>query len=263
MRHTPSGLAFTVEGPVDAPAVVLSAGLGGAWAYWRPQFPVLEGRFRLVKFDHRGTGANRAELPTPYAIADMAEDVEQVLDAADVKHAHILGHALGGLVALELARRAPSRLLSMVLVNAWAKATRHSGHCFDVRLGILSAEGPAAYVKAQPLFLHSAAYIDAHFDKVQAEIEHGTTHFQGADNLRARINALRRFDATADLSAMSTPALVVAAQDDLLVPWTASAELAAALPKSCLELLPHGAHACNVEQPARFNALLDEWLSQT
>ena len=261
MKRTASGLHYSVEGPADAPAVVLSAGLGGAAAYWRPQFPVLEGRFRLVKFDQRGTGANRQDLPTPYAIADMAEDVLQVLDAAGIDRAHILGHALGGLVALEMARRAPSRLISMVLVNAWARATRHSGHCFDVRLGILSAEGPAAYVRAQPLFLHSAAYMDAHFDQVQAEIAHGIAHFQGAENLRARISALRAFDATAELVGIQTPALVVAAQDDLLVPWTASAELAAALPKSRLELLPHGAHACNVEQPERFNALLEEWLT--
>ncbi len=262
MTRTACGLAYTVEGPADAPAVVLCAGLGGAAAYWRPQLPVLEGRFRLVMFDQRGTGANRAALPTPYAIADMADDVLRVLDHAGIARAHCLGHALGGLVALELARRAPARLASMVLVNAWARADRHSGHCFDVRLGILSAEGPAAYVRAQPIFLHSAAYVSAHYDNILAEIEHGTTHFQGADNLRARISALRGFDARADLARMRTPALVVAARDDVLVPYTASEALAASLPDAELHVLPIGAHACNVEQPQSFNALLAAFLAR-
>lgn len=251
---------FRITGPEGAPVVVLSAGLGGAAAFWTPQAQALEARFRVLHYDHRGTGANPGELPDPYAIADMARDVLGILDAAGIERAHLLGHALGGLIGLELARIAPGRLRGLVLVNAWAKADPHTLRCFEVRLGILAAQGPAAYVAAQPLFLHSAPYASANHARILAEIAHGTAHFQGEANLRRRIAALSAFDATADLPRIAIPTLVAAAKDDLLVPWTASAALAGALPHARLWLTDHGAHAFTVEQPEAFNAALLQFL---
>lgn len=252
---------FTVTGKAEGAPVLLSAGLGGAAAFWAPQLPALEPQFRVIHADHRGTGANRAPLPDGYTIAHMAQDALAVLDAAGVQRAHVLGHALGGLVALELARMAPERVDRLVLVNAWARADPHTGRCFDLRLGILAAQGPAAYVAAQPLFLHSAEYASAHHARILAEIAHGTAHFQGEDTLRKRIAALRAFDATAALAGITAPALVAAAKDDLLVPWTASQRLAAGLPNATLWLTEHGAHAFTVERPEPFNTELRRFLA--
>lgn len=254
-------MKFTVTGREGGEAVLLSAGLGGLAGFWAPQLPALEPRFRVIHYDHRGTGANREALPEGYAIAHMARDVIEVLDAAGVARAHVLGHALGGLVALELARMAPERVGRLVLVNAWAKADVHTERCFDIRLGILAAQGPAAYVAAQPLFLHSAEYASAHHAKILAEIAHGTAHFQGEDTLRKRIAALRAFDARGWLAGIAAPTLVAAAKDDLLVPWTASQRLAEALPNARLWLTDHGAHAFTVERPEPFNSALAGFLA--
>ena len=241
--------------------VVLSAGLGGAAAFWAPQRAALEQRFRVLAFDQRGTGRNAEALPEGYTIGHMADDVIAVMDAAGVSRAHVLGHALGGLVGLDLARRYPERLGKLVLVNAWARVDRHSERCFDIRIGILHAQGPAAYVAAQPLFLHTAPYMSAHHDKISAEVAHGTAHFQGAENLLKRIGALRAFDARADLARITAPTLVAASRDDLLVPWTASEALAAGLPHAELWVTPEGGHAFSVEQPEVFNPKLLEFLT--
>ena len=240
--------------------VVLSAGLGGAAAFWAPQRAALEARFRVLAFDQRGTGRNAEKLPEGYTIGHMAEDVIQVMDAAGVSRAHVLGHALGGLVGLELGRRFPERVGKLVLVNAWARVDRHSERCFDIRIGILNSQGPAAYVAAQPLFLHTAPYMSAHYDKISAEVAHGTAHFQGAENLLKRIGALRGFDARADLARITAPTLVAASRDDLLVPYTASEALAAGLPNAELWVTPEGGHAFSVEQPEAFNAKLMSFL---
>jgi len=55
----------------------------------------------------------------------MANDVVSILDDAGCDAAHVLGHALGGLIGLELARRHPARIASLVLVNAWARIDPH------------------------------------------------------------------------------------------------------------------------------------------
>src|SRR5580693_6567345 len=84
--------------------VVLSAGLGGLGHFWRPQLEALGAHHRVIVYDQRGTGANTGELPDNYSIAHMADDVITVLDNASVASCHFAGHALGGLVGLELAR---------------------------------------------------------------------------------------------------------------------------------------------------------------
>ena len=241
-------------------AVVLSAGLGGAAAFWATQRAALEQHFRVVAFDQRGTGRNSGSLPEGYTIGQMADDVLEVLDAAGIARAHFLGHAVGGLVGLELARRNPERLGRLVLVNAWAQVDRHTARCFDIRIGILHAQGPSAYVAAQPLFLHTAPYISANFEKILAEVAHGTAHFQGAENLLKRIGAGRAFDAREDLAGITAPTLVAASRDDLLVPWTASQALAARLPDAELWVVPEGGHAFTVEQPEAFNVKLISFL---
>jgi len=240
--------------------VVLSAGLGGAAAFWAPQRAALEQRFRVLAFDQRGTGRNAEALPEGYTIGHMADDVIEVMDAAGVSRAHVLGHALGGLVGLDLGRRFPERVGRLVLVNAWARVDRHSERCFEIRIGILNSQGPAAYVAAQPLFLHTAPYMSAHHDKVNAEVAHGTAHFQGPGNLLKRIGALRGFDGRDDLARITAPTLVAASRDDLLVPYTASEILAAGLPNAELWLTPEGGHAFSVEQPEAFNAKLMAFL---
>jgi aminoacrylate hydrolase len=251
---------FDVTGRADAPAIVLSAGLGGAAAFWTPQRAALEEHFRVVAFDQRGTGRNAEPLPDDYTIGHMADDVIEVLDAAGVEQAHFLGHAVGGLVGLDLARRYPQRLGRLVVVNSWAKVDRHTARCFDIRIGILRAQGVEAYVAAQPLFLHTAPYLSAHHEQILAEIAHGSAHFQGADNLLKRIGAGRGFDIGEDLAAIQAPTLVAASRDDLLVPWTASQILAEGLPAAELWVTAEGGHAFSVEKPGVFNPVLMDFL---
>jgi aminoacrylate hydrolase len=251
---------FEVTGRLDAPAIVLSAGLGGAAAFWTPQRAALEEHFRVVAFDQRGTGRNIEPLPHGYTIGHMADDVIEVLDAAGIEQAHFLGHAVGGLVGLDLARRYPARLGRLVLVNSWVRVDRHTERCFDIRIGILQAQGVGAYVAAQPLFLHTAPYLSAHHEKILAEIAHGTAHFQGAENLLKRIGAGRAFDAREDLAGLAAPTLVAASRDDLLVPWTASQILAEGLPAAELWVTAEGAHAFSVEKPGVFNPVLLDFL---
>ncbi len=247
-------------GTAGAPAVLLSSGLGGAAGYWAPQIPALRPGCRVVTYDHAGTGRSAGALPAEYAIADMAADALEVLDAAGVEACHFVGHALGGLVGLELARLAPARLASLTVVNGWAKADVHTLRCFEARLALLQHVGVGAYVRAQPIFLYPATWLAANEAAMAAEDAHGIAGFQGKDSLLSRVGALRRFDATADLARVTVPTLVIATRDDVLVPATRSEHLAAAIPGAELVMLERGGHAVNVTEPAAFNTALLRFL---
>ena len=258
-------LHYEILGPrhADAPSVLMSSGLGGSANYWKPQLGALrEAGLRVIVYDQRGTGRSPAQLSAGYAIADMADDVRTILDASGTPACHFIGHALGGLVGLQLALDAPQRIASLTLVNAWAAPNAHSARCFDARLALLDACGPAAYVAAQPIFLYPAAWALDNAALVDAEVAQALAHFPGADNLRARIGALRAFDVEHRLVDVRCPVLVCAALDDVLVPWTQSRQLAQRLPAAAVEYTPHGGHAHNVTAAASFNRTLIEFLTR-
>ncbi len=245
----------------DAPTIVLSAGLGGASAFWQPQFAALTEQFRVVLYDHRGTGRNPAVLPEDYSIGDMADEVIAMLHSLHIRRCHFMGHALGGLVGLELALRAPQLLDRLVLVNAWAAPNSHSKRCFDVRRDLLRHVGVEAYVRAQPIFLYPPAWLVDNVARVAEEEAHGIKHFQGADNIERRIAALLRFDVAAQLGNIGHRTLVLATKDDTLVPWTCSQQLAAGLPNAELVVMPEAGHGVTVTAPEAFNRVVLDFLA--
>jgi aminoacrylate hydrolase len=258
-------LHHEIHGPADpaAPTVLMSSGLGGSAAYWRPQIHALVAAgWRVVAYDQRGTNRSPGTLPAGYAIDDMARDALAVLDASGTGACHFVGHALGGLVGLHLALSAPARIASLVLINAWSRPNAHTSRCFDARLALLAGSGPRAYVEAQPIFLYPARWSAEHAATVAAEVEHALEHFPGESNLRARIGALRAFDVDAQLGAVQTPALVCCALDDVLVPWSCSQRLAQALPQASLEPVVSGGHAHNITEAEAFNNSLLRFLAQ-
>lgn len=263
MPLTAGGLFYEVhDGPSsDAPAVVLSAGLGGSPSFFAPQMQALTAAFRVVGYDHRGTGRSVRSLTRPHVVQDMARDILEVLDAAGIERAHVIGHAAGGLAGLALALLAPERLDRLVVVNGWARPDPHIRRCFDVRLALLDHVGPSAYVHAQPLFLYPASWISAHAGRLEAEEAHHLAGFPGVEVVRERIAALLAFDIAHRLDEIAAPVLVFASADDMLVPASCSEELAAGLPRATLETVPWGGHAFTVTAPDRFNASVVAWLA--
>lgn len=244
-----------------AETIVLSAGLGGAGAFWQPQMAALNARFRVISYDQRGTGRNTEALPDNYSIGHIADDVIAMLESLGVSKCHFMGHALGGIVGLEVALRKPSLLSKLVLVNAWAKADSHTARCFAIRKHLLLNTGVEAYVQAQPIFLYPAAWLSQNAERVAQEEKHGIAHFQGADTILKRIGALLAFDVSKRLNEIKVPTLVAVSRDDVLVPWTASQILADGLPNAELWMVPEGGHGFTVTQPDAFNARMLSFLA--
>jgi len=86
-------------------------------------------------------------------------------------------------------------------------------------------------------------------------------HFQGVDNLRTRLAALHEWNVVNNLNDIRADVLALAAQDDVLVPWTASQFLADHLPRRRMTLLVDGGQACTVTRPEASNAALFNFLA--
>jgi len=244
----------------QAPTLLLSAGLGGAGSFWQPQLAALGEHFRVVMYDHRGTARSQEELPEGYGMADMADDVLQLLDKLEISRCHFVGHALGGLIGLQLALTHPQRVEKLVVVNGWAALDSQTRRCFRVRQDLLLNSGVEAYVRAQPLFLFPADWLSAHEALLDEELRHQVTHFQGTENLLRRLRALMNADFRPHLADIATPTLALCARDDLLVPYPCSQQLAQALPFGELAQMNYGGHAMSATDPENFNRMLLGWL---
>src|SRR5215469_5001452 len=105
----PERLVASLDGPPGAPVVVLGNSLGTTRELWEPQAGVLGGRFRLLRYEHRGHGGSPAP-PGPYDIAGLAADVLQLLDDFGIAAASYCGISLGGMIGMWLAAHAPERI---------------------------------------------------------------------------------------------------------------------------------------------------------
>jgi aminoacrylate hydrolase len=236
--------------------IIMSAGMGGSGSFWTPQIEALADDHLVVLYDHVGTGRSGSGERT---IAGMANDIVAVMDHAGLDAAHVVGHAIGGIVGLELASRRPERLRSLVVVNGWGQADPFLRRCFEIRKQILNQSGPKAYVRAQPLFLYPPAWISENIAHLEAEEERILAHFPPVPTMNQRIDMFLDFDIGDRLSSIDLPTLLASAKDDSLVPAYLSHKLAKAIPGARVHEVEWGAHAYTVVTPDVFNHSLLEF----
>ena len=259
MPHT-AGLYYEEHGPAGAPPLILSAGLGGLGAYWTPNLGALAHDHRVILYDHRGTGRSDRALPVGLTVDDMAGDVIALMDGLDLASAALVGHAAGGCIGLSLALRHPERIERLLIVNGFSRPDPHFLRCFDTRLALLRGSGVDAFLHAQPIFLYPARWSADNDARLAAEEAQQLAHFPGVESVEARIAALRAFDVDDRLGEIAASTLLVAAEDDMLVPDSCSERLASGLRDGTLARMGWGGHACNVTNAAGFNELTRAWL---
>ncbi|MGH6892685.1 MAG: alpha/beta fold hydrolase [Dongiaceae bacterium] len=119
MRVTVNGIdiACQMDGPDDAPVLILNHTLATSRAMWRRQIPYFAESHRVISFDMRGHGESAAP-DYPYSLEMLAEDVIGVLDGFGVQQPAIfIGISIGGMVGQALALRHPDRLRALVLCS--------------------------------------------------------------------------------------------------------------------------------------------------
>lgn len=254
-----AGLYYEEHGSADAPPLILSSGLGGSASYWAPNIPALAKHFRVIAYDHRGTGRSDRALPESTSIESMSADVLRLLDELEIESVGFIGHALGGMIGIETAIMT-TRIDRLVVVNGWRELDPHTRRCFDVRLDLLRDSGPEAYLRAQPLFLYPPDWISAHDALLEEDARQQLAHFPGAETIEKRIAALRAYvPELIDLTATGHW-LAIATRDDMLVPFAASLDVAAPIAWAQTFAFDWGGHACNVTDPVTFNRVVIDFL---
>ncbi|MCP9337480.1 3-oxoadipate enol-lactonase [Stutzerimonas xanthomarina] len=113
-------LNYRLEGPVDAPVLVLSNSLGTTHEMWDAQVPAFSEQFRVLRYDTRGHGSSSV-TPGPYSIEQLGRDVLGLADALGIDRFAFCGLSMGGLIGQWLGIHAGERLTRLVVCNTGAK----------------------------------------------------------------------------------------------------------------------------------------------
>ena len=235
-----------VEGPDDAPVLLLSNSLGADLAMWDPQVPALTERFRVVRYDTRGHG--RSPVPDgDSTIDDLVDDVVALLDRLGVETANVAGLSIGGMTGLRLAAREPQRVATLAVLCSSAYPGNEQS--WRDRARTARAEGTGALAEAVVGRWFTPGYAAAHPDlvaRMRATIA-GTSD-QGYASCCAAIAGL---DLRADLASVTAPTLVVSGADDPALPPEHQQLIADSVPGAHLLTVSPGAHLANIEQAAQ------------
>lgn len=237
-------LHHVLNGPLDAPLVVLSNSLGANLEMWAPQLPALSGQFRVLRYDQRGHGKSPVP-PGPYDIPDLGRDALNLLDDLDVEKVHWCGLSLGGMTGMWVAANAPERIDRMVLLcttayygtpELWqerAAAVRSGGteSIAEAGIGRWFTEG---FREREP------ATVGRFRRMIESTPDEGYAECCGA---------IERLDEREDLPKIQAPTLVIAGAEDPAAPPDPHAQLLAdRIPDARLEIVD-AAHMANAEQP--------------
>jgi proline iminopeptidase len=265
------------------PLLLLHGGPGADHSDFLPALKPLARRHQLVFIDERGSGrSERLGDPTSYTLEWMVKDIECVRRHLQLTQWVVLGHSFGGILAQAYAVQHPKRLLGLVLAGTGSSARSIDADFRNLRktlpaplrsrlascerAGIFQTNGaytkryaaasakaiaPYMYARTPPRRFKNPAPLSM---EVLREMWVRRSDFHIDGNLKG-------FDFTKALARVRVPSLVVIGDRDLVS--TATADLTrASLPRATLIVMAQAAHMMFIDEPGRFNRLLQEFLDE-
>ena len=249
-RGTPD-LNYLLEGPEEAPMLVLSNSLGTELGMWDEQAPVLGERFRLLRYDTRGYGGSPAP-PGPYAIEDLGGDVIHLLDHLGIERASFCGLSVGGMTGMWLAAEMPERVERLVLICTAARLGPKG--VWDERIATATGQGMAALVDGVIERWFTPAFRAENPGVVEKMA--GALRATDPEGYAGCCAVIRDMDLRDRLPSIRAPTLVVSGAEDPATPPEHGRLIRNAIPGARFEVVPDAAHIANVERPEKITPLI-------
>lgn len=264
-RHTPIAYVDTGTGRSGAPPLLLVHGWAARADFFAPQIETLAATHRVIAPDLAGHGASR-HPDALSTIEAMADDVAALLAALDLDRVLAVGWSMGASVLWELmARPGPSRIAGLVSVDMTPRVLNDAGWSLGLSDG-LDGDGSQRAVEAMRadwgrfservagnVFAGDAAA------GVRARYPHAAFADNDADAMSRAWLSLTAFDARPLIQRISAPMLVAYGARSKLYAPAVSAWIADAAPHAAHIAFEQSGHAPHLEEPARFNRVLNDF----
>lgn len=252
-----TNIHYELHGPAGAPWIVMSHSLACSTRMWDEQIEALKGRFRILAFDTRGHGLSDAPAGA-YTLEMLAEDAKGVLDKEGVKRCHWIGLSMGGMIGQTFALKYPDVFQSLTLADTASRYPAEAAGVWADRIKLASDKGMEPLVEPTLARWFTKPYRREKPPRL-ADIAKLIRSTPVAGYVGC-CHALPKINVTARLKEIGCPILVIVGEQDAGTPPSMAREIHNNAPGSALVVIPDAAHIANVEQPAAFNAALEQVL---
>jgi 3-oxoadipate enol-lactonase len=246
---------YQLDGPADAPVLMLSNSLGTNLSLWEPQMPIFRKTFRVLRYDFRGHGQTQA-TPGEYSIQLLAQDALNLLDTLKIEKANFCGLSIGGLTGMYLGADAPQRFSKLILSNTAPRIGTSDN--WNIRIKTVREHGTTAVSEAVIERWFTAPFREknpAIVAKTKQMIDTTST-----DGYCGACAAVRDANLWRGLPKIQAPTLVFGGLHDQSVPAADAQKFSREIPGAhYIEL--DAAHIANIEAAEKFTAEVLKFLS--
>jgi 3-oxoadipate enol-lactonase len=247
---TAQGISMYFEIRGQGKTTVFIAGFLSGGNTWSPLVKHLESRFSCLTFDNRGVGKSSAPKGR-YTISMLSEDLLRLLDYLDIGNAVVVGHSMGGFVALELALAHPERVSRLVLVSTAAAGNpAFTGMSLKAQSALFNSRGKREQILDEILAVSlGKAFRKQAPDKVEQLKRLLLEASPTAAGYFGQTAAVSLFDIREKLSGLACPTLITHGMEDNVFPPSNAAFLKDNLKRATLSTLPGVGHCPHIEYP--------------
>lgn len=209
----------------------------------------------LMMADWRGCGQNPAWAPDePFTINDLAQDFLNALNQREIKEIDLVGHSLGGLIALQLMSLAPGRVRKAVLLDpVGARGVTFDESMYEAFNQMARSRDLTKMVILSTV--HSAETLDPAYAEALADDAFKAVRGIG----HSVLEILKTVNLESAAQQVATPTLILHGEHDQIISQQTSEQLARLMPHAQFERLADAGHCWNIENPKRFTHRLKEW----
>jgi pimeloyl-ACP methyl ester carboxylesterase len=237
----------------DGPeTIVLINGLADDLETWVLQMDdFLAAGYRVLRLDNRGIGAS-TKPAGPYTSRMLADDAKAVVDSLGLTGFHLMGVSMGGMIAQEYALAYPGDLRSVTFGCTYAAPGPFCSRMFAMWADMAAVLGVPFIMRDVTLWAFTVPFFTDRAADL-AEFETAMRYMdQPVHAYLAQLAVIQNHDTTERLGQIKVPTLVLAGEEDILIPVSLSRQLHEAIPGAHWATTK-GGHACLWEYPAEFN----------
>ncbi len=233
--------------------LVLIAGLACDHGMWAEVLDVLTQHYSVLIFDNRASGQSEFS-GKPFSIQDMAEDLSCLMEKLSISSAYLLGHSMGGAIAMSLALSHPEKVKKMAVLCSSACFSERVKKMFQTQVRLLELATPIDVCMDSVFpWLFSNEYL-SQSENVEKEKQRflRNPHPQSKEAYAMQVQALLNYDLGFRVSKIQTPTLLLAAEEDLIAPPESMKKLHSEIPNSEFKLITQAGHCVIYEKPEIF-----------
>jgi pimeloyl-ACP methyl ester carboxylesterase len=213
--------------------------------------------------DNRESGESDPE-DGPYSVADMAADGASLLDALSIDRAYVLGHSMGGFIALNLTVDHPHLVERLILVSTTAATGAALGRPEPKLDRDNWIADPVERTRRQLQSAAGPGYFDAHPEQLEAVSELMRNNRLSFDGMVRRIHATySSHDVRARLGSIAAPTLIIHGDADRSIPLESGRALADGIPNARLIVFEGVGHFPQLERTDDFHRAVIDFLQSS